>query len=99
MPAVPDSGFQTQNLILKKSAVNWERLQFRLGVCYSETSLFYKSRPKLLTTNHFVRLSKCAFRDISFDMIVYTLAEMFNSAHQQFRILTVFHAVSFLSVS
>ena len=34
---------------------------------------FIKSGPKLLTTHHIVRLSKCALRDISFDMITVEL--------------------------
>ena len=44
-----------------KSALNQEKLQFCLGVCFSHTPLFYKSRQKLLTTHRFVRLSKSAF--------------------------------------
>ena len=39
------------------------------------------------------------FRDIGFDMIVYTLTEIFYSDLQQVRIITVFSAVRFLYVS
>ena len=38
-----------------------QKLQICLGVCYSYASFFYKSRPILLTTYCFVRLSKCVF--------------------------------------
>ena len=39
------------------------------------------------------------FMDISFDMIVYTLIEIFHSDLQQIRMFTVFHAFSFLRMS
>ena len=37
--------------------------------------------------------------NIGFDMIVYTLTEIFHSDLQQVRIITVYNAVSFLGVS
>ena len=41
----------------------------------------------------------CFLRDITFDMVVYCLTEMFYSDHQYIRICTVFHAANFLRVS
>ena len=69
------------------------------GVCYFDASLFNKSGPKLLTTHHIVRLSTCAFRDISFDMTLCTSTEILHAHFQLIKLFAVSHVAGFPRMS
>ena len=74
-------------------------MQIYEGVCYFDASLFNKSGPKPLATHHIVRLSKCAFRDISFDMIICTSTEILHAHFQLIKLFAVSHVAGFPHMS